>query len=103
MCYRAGKYTVKIHCFQARLCIFQPGNCTGQGSEGVKHFKIQLAVLPLCSTATLKISQGHQNIHVSTDEVKKVIITLAVGTAFQTEKDRSSSVFKIKENQEDFS
>jgi len=33
MCYRAGKYTV---CGAARPCIFQPGNFTGWGSEGVK-------------------------------------------------------------------
>ena len=67
------------------------------------QFKIQLAILPLRSTATLQISQGHQNIHVRTGEVRKVIIMLAVGAAFQREKDRSSSVFKIKETQEDFS
>ena len=26
----------KIYCLQARPCIFQPGNVTGWGSEGVK-------------------------------------------------------------------
>ena len=31
-CYRTGKYTV----FEVRPCIFQPGNFTGWGSEGVK-------------------------------------------------------------------
>ena len=25
----------KTYCLQARPCIFQPGNCTGLGSEGV--------------------------------------------------------------------
>ena len=32
MCYRTGKYTVS----QVRPCIFQPGNFTGRGGEGVK-------------------------------------------------------------------
>ena len=26
-----------MYCLQVRRCIFQPGNCTGWGSEGVKH------------------------------------------------------------------
>ena len=33
MCYRTGKCIV----FEASLCIFQPGNFTGWGSEGVNH------------------------------------------------------------------
>ena len=28
----------KIHCLQAGPCIFQPGNCTGWGGDGVKGF-----------------------------------------------------------------
>ena len=27
----------KIYCLQARPCIFQPGNVTGWGGEGVKY------------------------------------------------------------------
>ena len=38
MCYRTGKYTA----FEARPCIFQPGNFTGWGSEGVKVCKNKL-------------------------------------------------------------
>ena len=28
----------EIHCLQARPCIFQAGNCTGRGSEGVNAY-----------------------------------------------------------------
>ena len=34
----------EIHCLQARTCIFQAGNFTGWGSEGVKQDVKQLYV-----------------------------------------------------------
>ena len=41
----------KIYCLQARLCIFQPGNFKGCGSEGVKIVVLfnPLYVWPLSS------------------------------------------------------
>ena len=30
----------KVYCLQARPCIFQPGNCTGWGSEGVNGTRL---------------------------------------------------------------
>ena len=54
MCYRTGKYTV---C----RCIFQPGNFTGWGSEGVNYFISKTSLLYrlslICSLAFVDVKQ----------------------------------------------
>ena len=37
----------KIHCLQARPCIFQPGNLTSRGSEGVKRVSCDRIAVPV--------------------------------------------------------
>ena len=37
----------KMVCLKGRPCIFQPGNFTGWGSDGVKHHRAAATVAPL--------------------------------------------------------
>ena len=46
-----------IHCLRARPCIFQPGNFTGWGSEGVnENIKMDLTVAHLNAEIILAVA-----------------------------------------------
>ena len=47
--------TRRMYCLRARPCIFQPGNCTGWGSEGVKLLTL---TWPLHVTAEVLAATG---------------------------------------------
>ena len=38
----------EIYCLQACLCVFQPGNFTGRGSEGVNYYYLFVCCAALC-------------------------------------------------------
>ena len=78
-------WTEKIHCLQARPCIFQPGNFTCWSSEGVKmlstaprHYRTRLAGLINSSAQVAckyRICQAglHGNAHVSIQNTQAVL------------------------------